>query len=282
MSTGTVITHTADSIFEYLQIINELPTTSAKTDIFVYRGQSDKAWQFQSGIMRAQHKRFLRYERDAVRELIAVHPAEFDDDRSMFDKLVRMQHFNLPTRLLDVTKNPLVALYFAVENESSTDGCVQYIRVPPGRIKYFDSDTISCVSNLCNLSSEEKQEISTTLEAASSIKGLKAIKRLVHFIRDEKPSFANEIRPSDLETPWLVWPKLSNRRIVAQSGAFVIFGLPPKRPATSTNAIRVRGIEIPSSSKRDIKQNLDRLGINRSALFPEIDQAAKYIIDRYR
>ncbi|MCS5960637.1 hypothetical protein LNP74_16615 [Klebsiella pneumoniae subsp. pneumoniae] len=37
-----------------------------------------------------------------INELLTVQPAEFMNDRYMLDKLVRMQHYGLPTRLLDV------------------------------------------------------------------------------------------------------------------------------------------------------------------------------------
>ncbi len=56
------------------------------------------------------------------------------------------------------------------------------------------------------------------------------IKRLHQFIRSEKSYFQPIIDPIDLFKPYYVHPKMSNRRILAQSGAFILYGIdPPKK-----------------------------------------------------
>jgi hypothetical protein len=107
------------------------------------------------------------------------------------------------------------------------------------------------------------------------------IKRLHQFIRSEKPYFLPIINPIDLFKPYFVHPKLSNPRILAQTGAFIIYGIDPPKSIRFAHSIKETQFIVPKDRKRKIRAELANLGINESSLFPEIDKAAAWIKSRY-
>src|SRR3546814_12023322 len=82
-------------------------------------------------------------------------PHDFREDKSTFERLSRMQHYSLPTRMLDTSTNPLVALWFACRSGAEKVGEVIRLTVVRDKVKYYDSDTVACLANLALLDDEE-------------------------------------------------------------------------------------------------------------------------------
>jgi hypothetical protein len=205
--------YTIRSLADFFEGISMSRVSNDQVDL--YRGHSNKAYLLQPSLFRK--KEYRKVESSILRELIAIQPNEFRDDKTTFEQLVRMQHYGLPTRLLDLTYNPLVGLYFACSNDLKRNGELLTFRLDKLAVKYFDSDTISCVANLSNLAGRERDQIRRLSDDDTFNKSEVGI-RLLHYIKAEKPYFLPNIALSDLKNIIAVRPKQTNRRILAQQG----------------------------------------------------------------
>lgn len=277
-----------DSLSHAIECASKLGADSKGFGVF--RGQANVDWKLEPSLFR--RALWSRNEHRMIRDVISAHPQEFKDDRSMLDQLVRLQHYGLPTRLLDVTHNFLVALFFACKDsedgKSEGDGAVFYIQGPIARQKYYDSDTVSVVANLANLTGLRKARIAMKRSPSQTVLSTEGKEisvdydQLAQFVRQEKPYFKDRIKHDDLMSSYLVLPKKNNRRIISQSGAFIICGLGAQYGEGELDEFRLSYFTIPKIKKAELRRDLETIGVSEELLFPEIETLSRAVARRYQ
>lgn len=120
------------SFCQFLKKI-ELKENEKNDFVICFRGQASKKWVVMPSILRDDNKGIFNNFSRILNESKATYPKEFSDNK--IENLAKLQHYGIPTILLDVTFNSLVALYFASLDAGRNNGCVFAYKIPVSNMK---------------------------------------------------------------------------------------------------------------------------------------------------
>ncbi|MCQ2613071.1 MAG: FRG domain-containing protein [Treponemataceae bacterium] len=141
------------SLDKYVETISNLDLAENKTRFF--RGQQNFAWDAIPSLFREKER--IEEEHPLLMGMYRSKPEEFLN-LNAFDIISKMQHYGLYTRLMDLTENPLVSLYFACQGSNGNDGRIFIYNVDTYKVKYgCDEEIIEAAKNIFSNKTSENQ-----------------------------------------------------------------------------------------------------------------------------
>src|SRR5829696_8494294 len=239
--------------------------TQDLSENWVFRGQLNTRWELRNAIERTDFiKLYKGVEADFVQEFkrgARNYLAKDETPEHLIEWLALMQHHGAPTRLLDFSKSPFIAAFFAFEQCDDS---------PEKNIAIWAIN-----SNYLKIKATERLAPYFEKELAES--GNRVNEALF-----EKIFFANEYA---LVFP--VEPFRMNRRYSLQQSIFVSTGT-SAQPfmdqlfflGTDLNKSVVK-IEVPGCYRKEAMRELLQMNLHRASLFPDLDGYALSLKLRY-
>lgn len=233
-----------DNPHNFTTLVEQLVTDMNSLNLW-WRGQSHSRWELEPGVYREHRTRL--YETNSSTDFMWRAPARYPNCPSHNDIvgwLLLMQHYGLPTRLLDWTESPLIALFFAVSKDNSVPGTIWVLH--PNKLN--------------------KNQINGDFLPSP---------------RSERlfPSFQAAFQKTNVEQNQIVAVPAphTDLRVLLQQSAFTIHSTRTPLNKLENNQEFLRKIIIPAQQKVAIRSYLTHLRVQASTLFPDLEYLAQDI-----
>ncbi len=251
----------------WLEIVDALYEGSWNQDLqrfrspFAFRGLNCVGHTLASSLVRLAEpgSDIARLELALLRNFRKYGHGEATGADSIWDWLALGQHRGLPTRLLDWTYSPLVALHFATENTSA-----------------FDQDGIVWCVNFVNANKRLPEQLQRMLHQEGSdtftVEMLSAFQSLRDFDALSREPFVVFLEPPAVD-----------QRILNQLALFSLMSSPSARldDWLVQHPDLCRRVVIPASLKWEIRDKLDQANVNERVLFPGLDGLSRWLARYY-
>jgi hypothetical protein len=230
-------------------VVAALQEQTVERELLWFRGHANHMWQLMPGLGR--NPDHLSQETEIIKRFVQLSVPHLTEPapKTDWEWIFLMQHYGVPTRLLDWTESPLTALWFAMNSEN-----------------------------------EEAQRSDGTLWCLAPL----ALNRQARFrgkLENELPGFdADDVLDAYLperqgegqaKNAVAATGPRNSRRIAAQLGNFTIFDRASEPINEIGDGQHVWRWTIPAAAKPRLREELKLLRLTELSIFPDLDRVSK-------
>ena len=248
------------SVAELIEHINSLPNH------YIYRGQANSSWGLQSSLERVvgsqwnsiTAQKFEDFSLERFQSKFHLYDTENCQPNSKLAWLAAMQHYGTPTRLVDFSESPYVALYFALE---------------------AFNHSVNADFSLFML--DYRAILEKSIEHIKSVdRDFKETRQSIQGKQDD--IFERIVDRFSYDIAWITEPKILNARIDRQSGSFLLSGNRGKKIEEVLSSelykdVDMQKLEIPCELAPGVYALLRKMNVTSKSLYGDLDGLAKSI-----
>ena len=227
---------------EFLEQVRQAQSDLGHPREVWYRGHSDESWMLTPSLLR--YEDWENKEKELFLEFTKTASRLFDNRGTDWETLFDMQHYWVPTRLLDWTSVMGVAIAFILHND--------YIDSKDSALFVMDPTALNRLSG--------REEVINIPEDKNF---------------DYKTIYWDK-RPFRVEKPLAIRPPQQSERLRAQKGVFTVHGTIEGGFEETANEC-FRKIILPSEAKEEAKDFLKWANLDEYTIYPDIVGMAHHI-----